>query len=217
MPDAESLNDTLDAALHDLPAIAILRASSIRHLVPAARTLVAEGFRVLEFPLTTPGALDAITAARAELGGDALIGAGTVLTAQDADLALDRGAQLLVSPGLCTDVMTAGLRAGVPVLPGVFTVTEVLAAQAAGARLVKLFPADAVGPQYLSALCQPLPTLRAVPTGGVSLSSAGAWLTAGAAALGLGGSLVADTLTTGDIDKLRELGRSWAREIGSSS
>lgn len=213
MPAATTLTARLDAALDELPAIAILRASSARHLVAAATALMDEGFRVLEFPLTTPGALDAILAARSAFGDDALVGAGTVLDAKDAERALACGAQLLVSPGLCLDVLAAGRAAGVPVLPGAFTTTEVLAAHSAGAALVKLFPVNVLGPQYLAAMRQPLPDLRAVPTGGVTLADAGVWLEAGAAALGLGSPLVADTLETGAIDELRALGRTWVSEI----
>jgi 2-dehydro-3-deoxyphosphogluconate aldolase/(4S)-4-hydroxy-2-oxoglutarate aldolase len=213
MSDTTTLTGRLNAALCELPAIAILRASTARHLVKAAEALVEEGFRVLEFPLTTPGAADAIAAARAALGDGVLIGAGTVLDGTHAEQAMASGAQLLVSPGLCLDVVAAGRAGGVPVLPGAFTTTEVLAAQQAGASLVKLFPVNVVGPEYLTALRQPLPGLRAVPTGGVTLASAGAWLAAGAAALGLGSPLVADTLETGALDELRALGREWVREI----
>ena len=213
MPDTATLTSQLDAALSNLPAIAILRASTTRHLIAAADTLAGEGFRVLEVPLTTPGATDAIAAARARFGRDVLIGAGTVLDTTDAERALACGAQLLVSPGLCLDVVAAAHAADVPALPGAFTTTEVLAAQHAGASLVKLFPANVVGPDYLTALRQPLPFLRAVPTGGVTLADAGAWLAAGAAALGLGSPLVADTLESGAMDELLTSGRDWVREI----
>jgi len=213
MPDTATLTSQLDASLSNLPAIAILRASTTRHLIAAADTLVGEGFRVLEFPLTTPGATDAIAAARARFGQDVLVGAGTVLDTTGAERALAAGAQLLVSPGLCRDVVAAARAADVPALPGAFTTTEVLAAQHAGASLVKVFPVNVVGPNYLTALRQPLPGLRAVPTGGVTLADAGAWLAAGAAALGLGSSLVADTLESGAMDELRTSARDWVREI----
>jgi 2-dehydro-3-deoxyphosphogluconate aldolase/(4S)-4-hydroxy-2-oxoglutarate aldolase len=208
---------TIDQRLAELPAIAILRATSARHLVAAAALLVDEGFTALEFPLTTPGAEHAVATARAELGQRALVGAGTVLNAAAADRALAAGAQFIVSPALCPDVVAAGQTAGVPTLPGAFTATEVLAATAAGASLVKLFPVNIVGPEYLAALRQPLPDLRAVPAGGVSLANAGRWLAAGAAALGLGSPLLADTLETGDLDRLRKLTRTWVTEIRAHS
>lgn len=202
----------LDRALRELSAIAILRASGATHLSAAAETLFAEGFRVLEFPLTTPGALDAIRRARAEFPA-AVIGAGTVLTADDARAAIDAGAQVLVSPALCAAAMAVGVRAGVPTVPGAFTPTEILAAQAGGAALVKLFPAAVLGPRYLAAVRQPLPGVRIVPTGGVSLDNARAWFAAGAVALGLGGPLLGDSLDTGDLSALRASARAWVAAL----
>jgi 2-dehydro-3-deoxyphosphogluconate aldolase / (4S)-4-hydroxy-2-oxoglutarate aldolase len=209
------LDRELDDALRTHRAVAILRASTSRHLVAAAEMLCAEGFRVLEFPLTTPGALDAIRTARRRLNSEALVGAGTVLTAPDAQAAIEAGAQLLVSPALCPEAMAVGIRAGVAVLPGAFTPTEILTAQTAGARLIKLFPTAVLGPQYLAALRQPLPDIRIIPTGGVSLRNARGWLDAGAAGLGLGGPLTGDSLETGDLDALRESARTWSQEIAS--
>lgn len=209
------LDHALDDALRTFPAVAILRARSPEHLLAAADILSDEGFRVLEFPLTTPGALQAIRDARRRLGGEALVGAGTVLTADDARAAIDAGAQLLVSPALCPDAMAVGIRAGVPVLPGAFTPTEILAARTGGARLIKLFPTAVLGPEYLTALRQPLPDIRIVPTGGVALDNACAWLAAGAAALGLGSPLTGDTLETGNLDGLRGSARTWSQEIAS--
>ena len=121
MTMSESNTDRFEAGLRGLPALAILRAGSSRHLLAAAEVLITEGFRTLEFPLTTPGATAVISAARRAFGKTAVIGAGTVLNAADADRALDAGAELLVSPGLCLDVLAAGLAVGVPVLPGTFT------------------------------------------------------------------------------------------------
>jgi 2-dehydro-3-deoxyphosphogluconate aldolase/(4S)-4-hydroxy-2-oxoglutarate aldolase len=209
------LDRELDDALHARRVVAILRARRSLHLLDAAETLCAEGFHVLEFPLTTPGALDAIRAARHRLDGKALVGAGTVLSAADAQAALEAGAQLLVSPALCPEAMAVGTRAGVAVLPGAFTPTEILAAQRAGARLVKLFPTATLGPEYLAALRQPLPDIRIIPTGGVSLANARGWLDAGAAALGLGSPLTGNSLETGDLDALRDSARTWSQKIAT--
>jgi 2-dehydro-3-deoxyphosphogluconate aldolase / (4S)-4-hydroxy-2-oxoglutarate aldolase len=213
MTQSTALAGELDLRLEELPAIAILRASTGRYLVAAAEVLVEEGFRVLEFPLTTPNALAAVADARSVFGDRAVVGAGTILDAADAERAVVAGAQLLVSPALCPDVVAVGHGAGLPTLPGAFTATEILATVSAGATLTKLFPVNFVGPQYLAALRQPLPELRAVPTGGVSLVNAGGWLRAGAAALGLGSPLVADTIETGNLGLLRELARTWVRAI----
>lgn len=210
---APTFDRRIDDALRAHPAIAILRATHARHLVAAAQTLNAEGFRVLEFPLTTPGALEAMHAARQRLDDVALVGAGTVLSAEDARAAIEAGAQLLVSPALSPDVVAAGIRAGIAVLPGAFTPTEIVAARKSGARLVKLFPTAVLGPEYLAALRQPLPDIRIVPTGGVSLANARGWLDAGAAALGIGSPLTGTSLETGDLQALAESARTWSREI----
>lgn len=215
MTQSTAVAGELDVRLEELPAIAILRASTGRYLVAAAEVLVEEGFRVLEFPLTTPNALDAVADARSELGDRAMVGAGTIRDAAEAERAIAAGAHLLVSPALCLDVVAAGQAAGLPTLPGAFTATEILATLSAGATLTKLFPVNIVGPEYLAALRQPLPELRAVPTGGVSLINAGGWLRAGAAALGLGSPLVSDTLKTGNLGLLRDLARTWVRAIRS--
>ena len=213
MTRSTALASELDGRLEELPAIAIMRASTGRYLVAAAEVLVEEGFRVLEFPLTTPNALDAVADARSQFGDRAMVGAGTVLDAAEAERAIAAGAQLLVSPALCLDVVAASHAAGLPTLPGAFTATEIIATLSAGATLTKLFPVNIVGPEYLAALRQPLPELRAVPTGGVSLANAGGWLRAGAAALGLGSPLVADTIETGNLGLLRELARTWVHAI----
>ena len=211
-----TLDRRLDEALHAVPAIAILRAGSARYLVPAAETLVDEGFRCLEFPLTTPGALEALSAARQRLDETALVGAGTVLSAQQAQAAIDAGAQLLVGPTLAPEVMAVGIQAGVAVLPGAFTPTEIMMARTSGARLIKLFPTATLGPGYLAALRQPLPDIRIVPTGGVSLDNARGWLDAGAAALGLGSPLTANSLETGDLRTLAASARIWSAAITPS-
>jgi 2-dehydro-3-deoxyphosphogluconate aldolase/(4S)-4-hydroxy-2-oxoglutarate aldolase len=114
---------------------------------------------------------------------------------------------------LSADVVSVGIGSGVPVLPGAFTPTEIVAAGHLGARLVKLFPTAVLGPEYLTALRQPLPDVRIVPTGGVSLANARDWLDAGAAALGLGSPLTGDSLETGDLQLLRSAARTWCREV----
>jgi 2-dehydro-3-deoxyphosphogluconate aldolase/(4S)-4-hydroxy-2-oxoglutarate aldolase len=202
-----------DSALSELPVVAILRAGSNTHLVAAAEVLAEEGIRAIEFPITTPGALEAVTGAALRLGDDIVIGAGTVLTEADARRSVEAGARLLVSPALCPGALLYGRERSIPVLPGTFTVSEMLQALELGARLVKLFPADAAGPAYLSALRAPLPGLRVVPTGGVQLADAGAWLAAGAAGLGLGTPLHGDALETGDMAALRTAARQWVGAI----
>ena len=210
------LDEAFDAALRELPVVAILRASTAEHLVPAAEVLAEEGVRAIEFPLTTPGAVEAVTRAAERLGETVVVGAGTVLDGEDARHAVDAGARLLVSPALCPQALRYGRSHGIPVLPGTFTASEAMQAVELGARLVKLFPADAAGPAYLAALRAPLPTLRVVPTGGVRLADIGAWLAAGAAGLGIGAPMHGDTLETGDMVTLRAVAKQWVAAVRES-
>jgi 2-dehydro-3-deoxyphosphogluconate aldolase/(4S)-4-hydroxy-2-oxoglutarate aldolase len=175
----------------DCGVIAIVRASSSDGLVEAAEAIVAGGIAAVEFTLTTPDALRLIGAARERLGERALIGAGTILSEQDAKAVLEAGAQFIVTPALHHGVVETAHDAGVPVMPGAFTPTEVLTAWEWGADLVKLFPASAGGPEYLKAIHAPFPHVGLVPTGGVSAANAGEYIRAGAVAVAAGGNLIA--------------------------
>ena len=169
--------------------IAVLRARDVQGLALIARALHDGGVDVLEITLTTPGAVAGI----AELAGSGdgmLVGAGTVLDQAAARSVLDAGARFVVSPVLEPDVIRVCRDRNVPCIPGAFTPTEMLHAWRAGAALVKLFPAAAVGPGFIRDVLAPLPFLRIVPSGGVSLDNAGEWIRAGAAAVSAGGALV---------------------------
>lgn len=181
----------------------------------ALRTVLAlaeEGVPAVEVSLTTPGALDVIHAARAALGPDAVLGAGTALTASDAARAVEAGAGFLVTPALAPSV-PAAVEAGVPVLAGAFTPTEVLAAHQAGAAAVKLFPASQGGVGYLRALREPFPSIPLVPVGGVDTRLAGEYLAAGALAVGVGSPLVGDAARGGDLDALRARAREFLAAV----
>jgi 2-dehydro-3-deoxyphosphogluconate aldolase/(4S)-4-hydroxy-2-oxoglutarate aldolase len=169
--------------------IAVLRARDVKGLEQVARALNAGGVRALEITLTTPGAVDGI-AALARAGDGMLVGAGTVLDAAAARSVADAGARFVVSPTLEPEVVRVCQDRNIPCIPGAFTPTEILAAWRAGARLVKLFPAAAVGPGFVRDLLGPLPFLRIVPSGGVTLESVGAWVRAGCAAVSVGGALL---------------------------
>lgn len=158
--------------------------------MPAAQALLAGGINAIEITLTTPDAFAAIREASRELGGQALVGVGTVLKPYDCQAALDAGAQFVVTPICRTELVALSHAAGKPVMLGAFTPTEVQAAHEAGADFVKLFPAELVGPAYVKALRAPLPHLRIIPTGGVTLENLGQWFEAGCPAVGVGGSLV---------------------------
>lgn len=180
------------AAITDAGIIAMIRGDfSVAQTVAIGRTLVDESVCVLEVALNSTHALDGIAALRAELGERALVGAGTVRTPDDLDLAIDAGAQFAVSPMFDTDTVERSHERGMFYLPGVLTPTEALAAHAAGCRMLKLFPSDVFGPRYLGAMRAPLDDLRFVPTGGVNAENIGAYSAQGAAAVGVGSALVA--------------------------
>jgi 2-dehydro-3-deoxyphosphogluconate aldolase / (4S)-4-hydroxy-2-oxoglutarate aldolase len=181
-----------DPALDPLLAsgvIAVLRSREAKGLAQVARALHDGGVRTLEITLTTPGAVAGI-AELAHGGEGMLVGAGTVLDAAAARSVVDAGARFVVSPVLEPEVMRVCRDHNVPCIPGAFTPTEILQAWRAGAALVKLFPAAAVGPGFVRDLLAPLPFLRIVPSGGVTLDSVGDWIRAGVAAVSLGSALL---------------------------
>ncbi|UIX29208.1 bifunctional 4-hydroxy-2-oxoglutarate aldolase/2-dehydro-3-deoxy-phosphogluconate aldolase [Streptomyces sp. GQFP] len=194
-------------ALPRTGVVAVLRADTPEHLLPAAGTLVDAGLVCLELTLTTPGALDALERLRKDLGDTADLGVGSVRSAEEARRSLDAGAGFLVSPGFHADVVAEARRAGVPVYPGGLTPTELAAAWDAGATAVKLFPASTVGPAHLKAFTDPYPDVRVMPTGGIGLDDIGAWIRAGALAVGLGGALSGDALSGGDLRALANRAR----------
>jgi 2-dehydro-3-deoxyphosphogluconate aldolase/(4S)-4-hydroxy-2-oxoglutarate aldolase len=183
--------------------IAIVRGSDADASFRTVMALVESGIALVEVSLSGTDALDVIERARAELGADAWLGAGTVLTAQDARQAVGAGANLVVTPGLGPGV-DESVRRGLPVLAGVLTPTEVIAAVAAGATALKIFPASTVGgPSYLKALQGPFPDLPFVPVSGVDASAARDYLALGATAVGVGWPLVKDAADGGDLAALR--------------
>ena len=176
-----------------VPLVAILRASDAGRFLDVGRVLYEAGVRGIEVTLTSEGALEAFGRLREELPGDALLGVGTVRSVADAALAAAAGAGYLVAPDLRPEVVGWAVERGLPVVPGALTPTEVAAAWAAGATAVKVFPVSAVGgPAYVKAVRAPLPEVPLVPTGGVGIDAIGAYLDAGAAAVGLGSPLLGD-------------------------
>jgi Entner-Doudoroff aldolase len=179
--------DAFVQLLGERKASAILRTSIEEAAAPAMDAAVRGGFRIVEFTLSTPGALARIEefANRPEL----VVGAGTVLTVDDARSAVERGARFLVSPVVDPDVIRVAAELGVAMMPGTHTPTEMLLAHRLGAPLQKLFPAPGLGPDYVRACLGPLPFLRIVPTSGVDADNAAAYLEAGSHAVGFVGPL----------------------------
>ena len=185
--------------------VAILRAENATRAEAVVDVLVEAGVRSLELTLTTQGALEVVERLAARVPADVEVGVGTVLTAADVDRSVDAGATFVVSPSVDPEVIAAALRRRVASYPGAFTPTEIAAAWKAGASAVKLFPAGQLGPGYLKAVRAPLPDIPVVPTGGIDTDAIGAWLAAGAVAVGMGGPLIGDALTPdGDLRALAQ-------------
>ncbi|MBM3970526.1 MAG: bifunctional 4-hydroxy-2-oxoglutarate aldolase/2-dehydro-3-deoxy-phosphogluconate aldolase [Planctomycetes bacterium] len=190
--------------------VAIIRATSGEQLVNVARALHEGGIDVIEVTFTVPNVLEILAAVRKDLGKKILLGAGTVLDPETCRAALLAGAEFIVSPSLNLDVIKLCKRYGKLVMPGAFTPTEIVTAWEAGADIVKLFPADCVGPNYLKALRGPLPQVRILPTGGVDLKTLPDFLKAGACAVGLGGQLVEKSaVESGNMTRIRELAAQY--------
>jgi 2-dehydro-3-deoxyphosphogluconate aldolase / (4S)-4-hydroxy-2-oxoglutarate aldolase len=170
--------------------VAIIRMDDAAGLGQVAHAVKEGGVDVIEFTMTTPGALSIIEKCSADFGDSVLLGAGTVLDTETARAAILAGARFLVSPTLNVPVIDLAHRYDVAMLPGTFTPTELLAAWEAGADLLKVFPATALGPQYFKDVLAPLPYLRMVPTGGVSLENCADFIKAGAVAVAVGSNLV---------------------------
>lgn len=164
-------------------ASAILRTNIASAAEPAMRAAVEAGFRIIEFTLTTPGAFDLVKRFADEFP-DVTVGAGSVLTIEDARKAVDHGARFLVSPVTDVDVITAADAFGVPMIAGTYTPTDMLTAHRAGAPYQKLFPLPTNPEAFIRACLGPMPFLRIVPTGGVTTDNAAAVLRAGAHAVG---------------------------------
>lgn len=183
--------------------IAIVRGADPATALASTLALAEEGMTFIEVSLTTTGALDVIGRARAALGPSAWLGAGTVLSAADAEAAAAAGASFIVTPALGPGVDAAAAR-GLPVVAGALTPTEVVSAEAAGAAAVKLFPASSGGVKYLRALRDPFPATPFVPVGGVDEDAAREYLAAGAVAVGVGSPLLGDAAAGGPLAGLRK-------------
>jgi len=190
--------------------VAVVRAQKPEQVIPLSEALLAGGVHAIEITMTTPSAIEAIRDARERLGEKALIGVGTVLDVDTCRAAIEAGAEFVVSPICRTELVAIAHGADRPIMLGAYTPTEAQIAHEAGADFIKIFPADTLGPGYVKALRAPLPHLRIVPTGGVELDNAAAFLKAGCAALGVGSSLVsAKILQEADWPELTRRARAF--------
>src|SRR3954465_12807014 len=205
MSKEQNLRRVLDSGI-----VAVVRSPDSGALVEACRALADGGVTVVEITMTVPDALDVVRAVRLALGDRILLGAGTILDVETARAALLAGAEYLVAPTLNLDVIRLCQRYSKIMMPGCLTPTEILTAWEAGADIVKVFPAEVVGPAFFKAVRAPLPQVRLMPTGGVVLTPGGAFLKAGACCLGVGGQLVeAKAVAERNFDRIRELARQY--------
>lgn len=180
---------------------AVVRADAVPDPRRLVDTLAAGGVRLVEFTFTTPDVLGVIAEG---VGGDGFVGAGTVLTAQQANDAMDAGAQFIVTPAVLPEVADACRARGVPFMLGAFTPSEVLAASRLGSSLVKVFPSGTAGPGHIRDLRGPFPTIGLVPSGGITPANARSFLDAGAVALFAGSDLASAALVeNGRYDDIR--------------
>lgn len=180
--------------------IAIVRTGDLDQALRVTESLGEAGIGIIEFSLAGDAALAALRECRSRFGDTVLLGAGTVLTGQQAAVAVDAGAHFLIAPNVDEEVMESASGLGVLHIPGALTPTEIAFAVRLGAPAVKLFPAARLGPAYVRDLSGPLPGLRLIATGGVSADNARDFLDAGCVAVAAGGALAA-----GDPDAARRL------------
>lgn len=170
--------------------VAVIRIKEPEKLRAVVDAIAEGGVRALEVTMTVPGAVDLIRELAPTLPADFVLGAGTVLDAETVNRVVDAGAQFVVSPVFRRSVIQVCHDRGVPAMPGCFSPTEILDAWEAGADVVKVFPATALGPGFFKDLRGPLPQVKMMPTGGVTLDNAGDWIRAGAVAVGVGTALL---------------------------
>jgi 2-dehydro-3-deoxyphosphogluconate aldolase / (4S)-4-hydroxy-2-oxoglutarate aldolase len=178
------------ALVEQLGVVAVIRMKDPAKLRAVVEAMAAGGVRALEVTMTVPRAVEMIRELAPTLPDGFLLGAGTVIDAPTARAVIDAGASFVVSPVFRPDVIAACHQRDVPAMPGCFTPTEILAAHECGADIVKVFPATTLGPQFIKDVRAPLPHLKLMPTGGVTLDNAGDWIRAGAVAVGLGSALM---------------------------
>ena len=205
--------DVLDR-MCEVGLVPVVRAPSPEGLVQIARALAAGGVPVCEVTMTVPGAIDGIRHLAGEVGGEVLVGVGSVTEPAQAEEAIDAGARFVVGPVLVPEVVEVARDRDTVVVPGAYTPTEVYQAHALGADIVKVFPANVGGPAYLKALLAPMPFLKLLPTGGVTLETAADFLRAGAVALAAGSALVKKSaVAAGDWATITDLARRFRKEV----
>lgn len=209
------MNETL-SRIADSGVVAVLRGVDADQLVGIAEALQAGGVDVVEITADTPAVTDLIETLT-DTFDDLVVGTGTVLDAETARSTIAAGAAFVVSPSLHEDVIETCNRYGVVCAPGVMTPTEAIRGYEAGADFVKVFPAKTGGPAHVAALGGPLSQIPLVPTGGVSADNAGAYVEAGAAAVGVGSAIVdRDAVGAGEYDRIAANARAVVEAVATA-
>jgi 2-dehydro-3-deoxyphosphogluconate aldolase/(4S)-4-hydroxy-2-oxoglutarate aldolase len=197
----------------DCGVVAVLRADSSAELLDVSRALREGGVVAIEVTMTIPGALKVIEEAAAKMK-DTIVGVGSVHDPETARAAILAGAEYIVGPTFHLGVIEMAKRYGKVVMPGAFTPTEILTAWQAGADVVKVFPASVGGPAYFKDVKGPLPQVRLMPTGGVDLTTTGAFIKAGACAVGAGSAMVdKKAVAAGKFDVITDTARKFMEEV----
>lgn len=195
--------------------VAVVRAENAEQGIEISKACLAGGINAIELTFTVPNADEVIKTLVKQFGQEMLIGAGTVLDSETARIAILAGAQYIVSPGF--DLATAKLcnRYQVPYMAGCMTITEIITAMEAGVDIVKVFPGNVYGPDFIKAVKGPLPQANIMPTGGVSLDNVERWIKNGCVAVGVGSDLTAPA-KTGDYAGVTELARQFVEKVAAA-
>ena len=202
---ADATRKEVLATIVDTGVVAVIRMTDASRLNAVADALLEGGVRAIEVTMTVPNAVALIRDLSARVAADVIVGAGTVLDPDTAGQVIDAGARFVVSPVFRPHIIEECERRRIAVVPGCFTPTEILDAWEAGADIVKVFPATALGPGFFKDVRGPLPQVKMMPTGGVTIDNAGDWIRAGAVAVGVGTALLdAKAIASGAYDVLRD-------------
>lgn len=185
MTKQETLN-----IIHEKKAVAVLRIQDEEKLTKVINAIAEGGITIAEITMTVPNALKKIEKISAEMGDKILVGVGSVLNGSVAEDAIKAGAKFVVSPILKKEIIEVSHKYEIPVMPGCFTPTEIQTAYEYGADIIKVFPADVLGMEYFRSVLAPMPHLKLMPTGGVTLDNVGDWIKSGACAVGIGSALL---------------------------
>lgn len=201
----------------DNGAVAVVRLKDPDKFLKVAEALREGGLFSIEITLTVPNAFQLIERTVKEFGDNLFVGVGSVLNAESAQKAIDAGANYVVSPVFKKEIIETAHKSDIPAMPGCFTPTEMQIAHEAGADIIKVFPADVVGMAFFKAVKAPMPHLKMMPTGGVTLTNAGDWIKAGACAVGVGSALLdPKAIDAGDYARLTENAKILMSSVNSA-